>query len=62
MTTKEIKSEIQKVIDNFPESVLEEILQYLKQVQKANLKNIEMSIHLGQILREDKELLEKLAK
>ena len=61
MTTKEIKSEIQKVIDNFPETVLEEVLQYLKQVQKANFKNIETSIYLGQILREDKQLLEKLA-
>ena len=61
MTTKEIKSEIQKVIDTFPENILGEILQYLKQVQKANFKNVEMSIHVGQILREDKTLLEKLA-
>ena len=61
MTTKEIKSEIQKVIDNFPEKVLVELLQYLKQVQKADLKNAEMSIHVGQILREDGALLEKLA-
>ncbi len=62
MTTKEIKSEIQKVIDKFPDSVLVDVLQYLKQIQNANIKGIEMSIHLGQILREDKELLEKLAK
>ncbi len=61
MTTLEIKTEIQKVIDNFPEAVLEDVLQYLKQVQTANFKNVETSIHLGQILREDKLLLEKLA-
>jgi len=61
MTTIEIKSEIQKVIDNFPEAVLEEVLQNLKQVQKANFENVETSIHLGQILREDKLLLEKPA-
>ena len=61
MTTKEIKSEIQKVIDKFPEKVLVEILQYLKQVQKADFDNVEMSIHISQILREDKALLEKLA-
>jgi len=61
MTTQEIKSEIKKVIDNFPENILIEVLEYLRHVQKANLKDLEMSIHLGQILREDKELLKRLA-
>ncbi len=61
MTRQEIKTEIKKVIDNFPDNMLEEVLQYLKQVQKAKLKDVETSIYLGQILREDKELLEKLA-
>ena len=61
MTTKEIKSEIQKVIENVPDSILKEILSYLKQAQKTSLKDIKMSTHLRQILREDKDLLEKLA-
>ena len=61
MTTKEIKNEIQKVIENVPDSILKEILSYLKQAQKTSLKDIKMSTHLRQILREDKDLLEKLA-
>ena len=61
MTTKQIKVEIQKTIDTLPDKVLEDILSYLKQVQKTSLKNIEVSRHLRQIFREDKELLEKLA-
>jgi len=61
MTTKEIKSEIQKVIENVPDGILKEILSYLKQAQKTSLKDIKISTHLRQILREDKDLLEKLA-
>ena len=61
MTTKEIKNEIQKVIENVPDSILKEILSYLKQAQKTSLKDIKISTHLRQILREDKDLLEKLA-
>ena len=61
MTTKEIKSEIQKAIENVPDSILKEILSYLKQAQKTSLKDIKISTHLRQILREDKDLLEKLA-
>jgi len=61
MTTKQIKVEIQKTIETLPDKILEEILIYLKQVQKTSLRDIEMSRQLSQILREDKELLEKLA-
>lgn len=34
MTTKEIKSEIQKSLDNVPESVLQDILNFLKRAEK----------------------------
>jgi hypothetical protein len=61
MTTKQLKVEIQKTIETLPDKILEEILIYLKQVQKTSLRDFEMSRHLSQILREDKELLEKLA-
>lgn len=61
MTTKEIKTEIQKVIDNIPENVLEDILDLLKQLQRQSKDKIELSHHLRKILAEDKELLEKLA-
>ena len=61
MTTKQIKVEIKKTIDTLPDKILEDILSYLKQVQKTSLKDIEVYSHLRQIFREDKELLEKLA-
>ncbi|HEY4788043.1 MAG TPA: hypothetical protein VIH57_18440 [Bacteroidales bacterium] len=61
MTTQDLKSEIQKAIDRVPDSVLVDILDYLRQVQALPTEKIDLSRHLGQILREDKELLERLA-
>jgi len=66
MTAREMKSEIEKVLENAPESVLEDVLNYLKiyvsiagdqSVQKRTLAK-----DLDIILREDKTLLERLAK
>ena len=62
MTTKEIKSEIQKTLDNIPENVLQDILDYLKLIQGKSADEIELSKNLRDILTEDKELLERLAK
>ncbi len=62
MTTKEIKSEIQKALDNIPESVLQDLLDYLKAIQNKSTDNINLGKNLRNILTEDKELLEKLAK
>ncbi len=61
MTTSDLKSEINKAIDNVPESVLVDILDYLKQIQNTNVEKIDLSKHLGLILREDNELLQRLA-
>jgi hypothetical protein len=61
MTTKEIKSEIQKSLDNVPDSVLEDVLSFLKQAEKSKDK-ITLVKNLREILTEDKELLERLAK
>lgn len=61
MTTREIKSEIIKLLDTVPENVLEDLLGYLKQAEGQTKEKIEFSRHLKQILKEDKELLEKLA-
>jgi uncharacterized tellurite resistance protein B-like protein len=57
-----IKSEIDKVLENIPEQVLQDILEYLKQLQKQSADKINLSSQLRQILQEDKALLEKLAK
>jgi hypothetical protein len=61
MTTQDLKYEIHKAIDNVPDSVLVDILDYLKQIQVAPSDKITLSRHLAMILREDKELLQKLA-
>jgi hypothetical protein len=62
MTTQEIKLEIQKSLDNVPESVLQDILNFLKQAENQSANTLSLSKNLKEILTEDKELLEKLAK
>ena len=62
MTTKELKSEIQKSLDNVPESVLEDILALLKQAAGQPANQLELTRNLRNILIEDKNLLERLAK
>ena len=62
MTTKEIKSEIQKSLDNVPESVLQDILDFLKKAEKHPADRLNLMRDLRDILAEDKELLERLAK
>ncbi len=61
MTTTDLKIEIHKAIESAPESVLSDILDYLKQIQVTSEEKIVLSKHLSLILREDKELLQKLA-
>ena len=62
MTTKELKSEIQKTLDNVPENVLQDILLYLKEIESQPKKGIDMARNLRTILTEDKSLLERLAR
>lgn len=62
MTTREIKSEIQKTLDNIPENVLEDILNYLREIQGYRADKINLEKNLRAILTEDKALLERLAK
>ena len=61
MTTTDLKVEIQKAIDSVPEAVLVDILEYLKQIQSSPREKIVLSKNLGEVLREDKELLQRLA-
>jgi mRNA-degrading endonuclease RelE of RelBE toxin-antitoxin system len=62
MTTKEIKSEIHKALDNIPENALKIILEYLKELEGKTADQIKLAKNLRDILHEDKELLERLAK
>jgi site-specific recombinase len=62
MTTNEIKSEIQKSLGNVPESVLQDILDFLKQAENQPAGRLNLIRDLRDIFAEDKELLERLAK
>ena len=62
MRVTEIKTEIHKVIDNIPDNVLPDILDYLKELQDISHHKFELSKNLKLILSEDRELLEKLAR
>jgi hypothetical protein len=62
MSTKEIKEEIQKSMDNVPDSVLQDILDFLKLAEKQPADRLSLTKNLRDILTEDKELLERLAK
>jgi len=61
MTTREIKTEIQKILEEVPEEVLHDLLEYLRKTQKLTRDQAALSRHLRKIISEDKELLEKLA-
>ena len=62
MTTKDLRKEINRVIEKVPDDFLTEILTYLKEVENKTKKDFESLKHLKQIFKEDQELLEKLAK
>jgi predicted glycosyltransferase len=62
MTPNEIKSEIRKSLDNVPESVLQDILDFLKQAENQPADRLSLMRDLRDILAEDKELLERLAR
>ena len=62
MTKLEIKSEIQKSLDNVPETVLREVLNFLREAQSNPSQTGKLAQNLSKILKEDRELLERLAK
>lgn len=62
MTRTQIKTEIQKVLDNVPDSVLEDVLDFLKELQDQPADKVKLANNLRQILSEDRELLERLAR
>lgn len=61
MSKEEIKYEISKVLDQFSDKALSELLAFLKQLdnRKEDITAVNSSFH--KILTEDKELLAKLA-
>ena len=57
----EVKQEIVEIVNTLPEDVLDELLHYLRQVEKVSQEKMRLSLHLKTILIEDRELLERLA-
>ena len=62
MSRDELKEEITKVLDTVPEEVLEEVLDYLKLLATNPKEKLDMATRLRQIINEDQELLQKLAR
>ena len=61
MSKDEIKYEINKVLDHFSDKALEELLNFLKQLEPTSSTAFLSSNDLQKILSEDQQLLEKLA-
>ncbi len=62
MTTKDLRKEINRVIQKVPDDFLDDILAYLKEVENKSKNDYDSLRYLKQIFKEDQELLEKLAK
>jgi hypothetical protein len=61
MSKEEIKNEINKVLDNFSDQSLEELLLFLKGLEARHENSLYDISALQKILAEDRELLKKLA-
>lgn len=61
MTVVELKSEINKALNQVPESVLIDVLDLLNEMKLQSLNDPLFSTHLKRILTEDRDLLQKLA-
>jgi len=57
----QLRTEINQIILKLPESQLKSILEYLQQVEKANINDLETANLVKKIFTEDSELLKKLA-
>lgn len=61
MTARDLKDKINQVLDKMPDEVLEDVFKYLKSLTTKSEQEIRLSQNLGKVLKEDKNLLERLA-
>jgi hypothetical protein len=61
MTTTQIKTEIQKKLNNAPENVLADVLDYINQLETRSNESILQNKNIHKIFKEDRELLKRLA-
>ena len=62
MSRDELKEKIAKVLETVPEDILEDVLDYLKLLITNPKEKLSITTKLRQIINEDEELLQKLAK
>jgi hypothetical protein len=62
MSKEEIKHEINRVLDQFSDKALQDLLSFLKGIETRQSISLLFGDNFKKILTEDKELLEKLAK
>jgi len=62
MSRNEIKMVINKILEQSPDVVLNEVLDYLNSIKNKSEDTIAKAGNLRTILSEDKELLKRLAK
>ncbi|CAN5452982.1 hypothetical protein BH11BAC5_BH11BAC5_49060 [soil metagenome] len=61
MSKEEIKYEINKVLNNFSDKALEELLSFIKEIDSKRESTMPLTASLHKILAEDQELLTRLA-
>ncbi len=61
MGIQDIRIEIDKILNSLPEEELKSVLDYLKEVNKLTIKELSLTHNLGKILKEDTNLLKRLA-
>ncbi|RLD22471.1 MAG: hypothetical protein DRI69_01130 [Bacteroidetes bacterium] len=61
MTTNQIKAEIIKALDQVPEAVLNDVLEYLNDRKRMSGAQILRTKRMRRMLEEDSNLLQKLA-
>jgi hypothetical protein len=62
MKSTDLRKEITRTIRQVPDIFLEDILNYLKQIEKKSQDDLDSLHYIRKILREDHDLLEKLAR
>jgi hypothetical protein len=61
MNEQNLKIEIHKVIDMLPDDISKDVLEYLKSILKKSSDEVRTSNNLSKILKEDRNLLNRLA-
>ncbi|MEO5907348.1 MAG: hypothetical protein ABIQ11_11515 [Saprospiraceae bacterium] len=61
MTTKQLRQEIVKALEQVPDEVLADLLEYLNELKSKSEDQVVKIKHFRRILEEDKNLLRRLA-